>query len=272
VRDAFSRYVLDVRLVDDMTTTTIRREFDRIFDRYGIPKAIQSDNGQPFASAMGLCGLTKLSAWWISLGIELIRSRPGCPQDNGGHERMHADIRREIQTTIAANVQEQQRLCDTWRTEFNHVRPHEALEMKTPSDLFRPSSRRAVVRAGGLPPDCQRRVVDDRGWVRYEMVHVYVATALAGYTIGLRREGRTVTVWFYELPIGDFVYGEDSSVQPILVAGEPDVPRRHQCAKCKRPRGRPRGSRTATSRREHAANPAADASECTARDDGQPRT
>jgi hypothetical protein len=193
---------------------------------------------------MGLAGLTKLSAWWVSLGVELVRSRPGCPQDNGGHERMHADIRREIQTTIAANIQEQQRLCDSWRTEFNHVRPHEALGMRTPSDLYRPSNRRAIVRAGGLPHDCQRRVVDDRGWVRYEMVHVYVATALAGYTIGLRREGRTVTVWFYDLPIGHFVYGEDSSVQPMpAIAGSDDPPRRHRCEKCKRRRGRPPLSR-----------------------------
>jgi transposase InsO family protein len=215
VRDAFSRYVLDVRLVGDMTARTIRRAFDQIFDRCGMPKAIQSDNGQPFASPMGLAGLTKLSAWWVSLGIELIRSRPGCPQDNGGHERMHADIRREVQSTIAANIEEQQRLCDDWRTEFNHVRPHEALEMKTPAEIYRPSSRRAIVRAAGHPPDCQRRVVDDRGWVRYEMMHVYVATSLAGQTIGFRREGRTVTVWFYELPIGSFVYGLDQSVQPV---------------------------------------------------------
>jgi len=215
VRDAFSRYVLDVRLVGDMTARTIRRAFDQIFNRYGIPKAIQSDNGQPCASPMGLAGLTTLSAWWVSLGIELVRSRPGCPQDNGGHERMHADIMREVQSTIAANIDEQQRSCDDWRTEFNHVRPHEALGMKTPAEVYRPSSRRAIVRAGGHPHDCQRRVVDDRGWVRYEMVHVYVATSLAGQTIGLRREGRTISVWFYELQLGSFVYGLDKSVQPL---------------------------------------------------------
>src|SRR5262249_3117665 len=108
VRDAHSRYVLDVRLVADMTARTIRREFDKIFDRYGLPKAIQSDNGQPFVSPTGLGGLTKLSAWWVALGIEIVRSRPGCPQDNGGHERMHADIRREIQSRIGQDVVEQQ--------------------------------------------------------------------------------------------------------------------------------------------------------------------
>jgi hypothetical protein len=86
-----------------------------------------------------------------------------------------------------------------------------------------PSPGRQIVRAGGLPLDCQRRVVDDRGWVRYEMVHLYVATALGGQTIGLRREGRTVMVWFYELPIGSFVYGLDKSVQPLpLIESQSD--------------------------------------------------
>jgi putative transposase len=89
----------------------------------------------------------------------------------------------EIQTTIAENIQEQQRLCDTWRTEFTHVRPHEALGMKTPSEIYRPSGLCPIVRAGGLPQDCQRRVVDDRVWLRYEMLHVYVAAALAGYAL-----------------------------------------------------------------------------------------
>lgn len=84
VRDAFSRYVIDFRLVSDMTTRSVRRVFAQIFDRCGVPKAIQSDNGQPFAPPMGLAGLTKLSAWWASLGIELVRSRPGCPQDTIG--------------------------------------------------------------------------------------------------------------------------------------------------------------------------------------------
>jgi hypothetical protein len=140
---------------------------------------------------------------------------------------MHADIRREIQSTIARDITEQQRLCDDWRTEFNHVRPHEALEMKTPAAVYRPSSRRAIVRAGGHPQDYQRRVVDDRGWIHYEMMHIYVATALAGYTVGLRREGRTVAVWFYELGLGSFIYGEDQSVQPLpLIDSDGEARRR----------------------------------------------
>jgi hypothetical protein len=130
---------------------------------------------------------------------------------------MHADIRREIQSRVGQDVVEQQRFCDDWRTEFNHVRPHEALDMKTPAELYKPSPRRQIVRAGGHPLDCERRVVDDRGWVRYDMMQLYVATSLAGYTVGLRREGRTVTVWFYELLLGSFVYGVDKSVQPFAI-------------------------------------------------------
>jgi len=222
VRDAFSRYVLDVRIVTDMGGLTVRRVFEKLFARYGVPKAIQSDNGQPFASSLGLAGLTKLSAWWVSLGIELVRSRPGCPQDNGGHERMHADIRLEIQSMAAANAELQQRAIDDWRTEFNHVRPHEALSMKTPAEVYRVSTRKPMVRTGGYPEDCSKRLVDARGWLRYDMMRIYVSTALAGYHVGLGREPDRMTVWFYDLCIGSFVHGEDESVQPVLPAAAPE--------------------------------------------------
>jgi transposase InsO family protein len=214
VRDALSRYVLAVQLVPDMKGTTVRREFERLFARHGVPKAIQSDNGQPFVSPTGIAGMTTLSAWWMSLGIERVLSRPACPQDNGSHERMHKDMRCEIQAAPAANLEAQQRVCDTWRTEFNHVRPHQALGMRTPSEVYRASRRKPVVRREGLPEDCQKRVIDDAGFVRYDIQHVYVAGALAGHTVGLRREGRRITVWFYELQLGWFVVGEHETVQP----------------------------------------------------------
>jgi len=121
-----------------------------------------------------------------------------------------------MQARAAPTLEQQQRVCDAWRTEFNHVRPHEALGMKTPSAVYRPSTQRPVLRAGGWPDDCQPRVVDARGFLRYDMLHVYVATSLAGYTIGLRSEGRLVTVWFYHLAVGCFGSGVDESVQPLV--------------------------------------------------------
>src|SRR5262249_56621819 len=95
----------------------------------------------PFAGARALRGLSALSAGWVSLGIELVRSRPGCPQDKGAHERMHADISGEIQLRPAETITAQQKRCDEWVAEFNHIRPHEALALRTPAELYRPSPR-----------------------------------------------------------------------------------------------------------------------------------
>src|SRR5207302_4350367 len=87
VRDEYSRYLLEVRALEDARTETVRQSFERLFERYGLPQAMRSDNGSPFASMQGLLGLSRLSVWWVALGIDLERGRPGHPQDNGAHER-----------------------------------------------------------------------------------------------------------------------------------------------------------------------------------------
>lgn len=92
VRDAFSRKVLAIVVLDGTKGAAVREVFERLFRRYGVPRAIQCDNGTPFVCVRARGGLSVLSAWWVSLGIELARSRAGCPQDNGGHERMHAEL------------------------------------------------------------------------------------------------------------------------------------------------------------------------------------
>ena len=89
VRDEYSRVLLDMRILGDSRTESVQACFEGLFERYGLPAAIRSDNGSPFASARSLLGLSRLLVWWLALGIDLERSRPGCPQDNGGHERMH---------------------------------------------------------------------------------------------------------------------------------------------------------------------------------------
>jgi transposase InsO family protein len=96
VRDEYSRMLLEMKILVDSRSRSVRECFERVFERYGIPGAIRSDNGSPFASR-GLLGLSRLSAWWLALGIDLERSRPGCPQDNGAHERMHRDVRQELE-------------------------------------------------------------------------------------------------------------------------------------------------------------------------------
>ena len=97
VRDEYSRYLLEVRDLPNARSETVRDSFERIFQRHGLPEAIRSDNGSPFACTRALMGLSRLSAWWVALGIDLERGRPAHPQDNGGHERVHRDISCEVE-------------------------------------------------------------------------------------------------------------------------------------------------------------------------------
>jgi transposase InsO family protein len=209
VRDAFSRYVFALRVVPSMSTEDVKVVFEELFARHGLPKAIQSDNGQPFACTRTIGGLTRLSAWWMSLGIELVRSRPGCPQDNGGHERMHADVCVELEAHAAASLELQQVACDQWRVEFNHVRPHEALAMRTPAEVYRPSERKMKhVVIGGYPEGfCLVRVCS-KGCATYCGDRFFVTAALRGYQVGLQAVGQEVHVWFHDLLLGRYVVGD----------------------------------------------------------------
>ena len=128
VRDEHSRMLLEMRALESSRTESVRDCFERLFERHGLPGAIRSDNGPPFASSQGLLGLSRLSVWWLALGIGLERSRPGCPQDNGAHERMHLDIRRELQS---GRIGRDQAAFDLWRNEYNHERAEERRNVDT---------------------------------------------------------------------------------------------------------------------------------------------
>ncbi len=123
---------------EDGRSETVRKSFERIFERHGLPEAIRSDNGSPFASRQGPFGLSRLSAWWVVLGIDLERGRPGHPQDNAGHERMHKDISRELEAVGECD----QAALDVWRETFNYGRPHEALGMRCPGEVYLASERK----------------------------------------------------------------------------------------------------------------------------------
>ena len=189
VRDAFSRRVLAVALLESSRIKDVRQVLQRLFERHGLPLAMQSDNGTPFVSILARGGLSKLSVWLLSLGIQLVRSRPGCPQDNGGHERMHRDLS-EIQCNPARTRRAQQRSCDRWMVEFNEVRPHDALGGKTPAEVYRNSERRSLLPIDpNYPSDWQVRRVSKNGAVSLDDDRVFVSAALAGQLIGLKQEG-----------------------------------------------------------------------------------
>ncbi len=203
VRDAFSRKVLAVTLLARTGAQQVRRVLLDVFERHGLPASIQCDNGPPFVCVRARGGLTLLSAWLISLGIKLVRSRPGCPQDNGGHERMHRDLS-ELELRPAATRRAQQRACDRWMVDFNEVRPHDALGGKTPAEVYRDSNRRSFAPlVPSYPPEWKTRRVSRNGNVSVNDDSVFLSSALVGHIIGLRQED--VLRWhahFFDVDLG----------------------------------------------------------------------
>jgi putative transposase len=202
VRDEHSRMLLEMRALENIKTATLRTCFERLFERYGLPGVIRSDNGAPFASARGLHGLSRLSAWWLVLGIDLERSRPGCPQDNGAHERMHLDIRRELE---GGRVGRDQAAFDLWREEYNTERPHEALGMRVPAEVYERSARRyegtpTEIDYGGMET---RKVRAKTGAIGYQKERIMITSAIGGWTVGLSPQvNGLVEVWFSKMLLG----------------------------------------------------------------------
>jgi hypothetical protein len=184
-------------------TRDVRRVFEELFERYGLPKVIRSDNGGPFASLTAPHGLTRLSAWWLTLGIKPDRIEPGHPQQNGGHERMHRDIASEIARKPATTWDEERSRLERWRIEYNVQRPHEALGMKTPGAVYRRSAHRLhQVMPNAYPATFERHCVRKNGCIRLDGKNVYLSQALTGLEVGLERFGATGwRVWFCDLSI-----------------------------------------------------------------------
>jgi transposase InsO family protein len=216
VRDAFSRFVLAIEVLPSTGGAAVREIFERLFRRHGVPKAIQSDNGTPFVAPLARGGLTALSSWWVALGIELVRSRPGCPQDNGAHERMHADMAAEIEAEPSASRALQQRACAKWRQQFNHVRPHDALDGKTPAEVYKRAERVMRVRSAFYPAGWMTRVVSENGSISVHSDQYFISASLGGHHIGLQPvDALHMRVWFYELDLGTI---EIPAELPIAVA------------------------------------------------------
>ena len=142
IRDGYSRYIISIQALQGTGFQSTKNAFEEAFERCGLPEEILSDNGTPFASVLAIQGLTQLSAWWVKLGIRPRRILPACPFMNGSHERMHRDMKAELQRTPLWNLKEEQKRFDDWRAEYNSVRPNQALGMKKPSAVYRPSIRK----------------------------------------------------------------------------------------------------------------------------------
>lgn len=179
VMDAASRYLLACVAFHEPSLENVEPVFVELFKRYGLPKAIRSDNGEPFASTSTAAGFTHLSAWWARLGIQLERIDPGEPQQNGRHERMHYTLKEATCLPPRRSLRWQQRAFDRFRAQYNDIRPHQALDLETPGSRYVPSTRPYPE----SPP-----------MLEYPMAEVHRIRADGTITVGQRRQFITTTL------------------------------------------------------------------------------
>jgi transposase InsO family protein len=204
VTDGFSRYLLGCQGLTSTAVHEAKPVFTQLFKEYGLPKRIRTDNGVPFATNT-LARLSKLSAWWVRLGVMPELIEPGKPQQNGRHERMHRTLKDETTRPAAASMAAQQRRFDTFRQEFNHERPHEALDQQTPGSLYRPSSREMPAKLPPLvyPDRFEVRYVSENGGIRWRRGWVNVSTVCIGEYVGLEEIDDGIwNVYFGPLKLG----------------------------------------------------------------------
>jgi transposase InsO family protein len=186
VTDEYSRYLLGCQALNSTTIVEAKPVFTRLFQEFGMPARIRTDNGVPFATYT-LGRLSRLSAWWVRLGILPEFIEPGCPQQNGRHERMHRTLKAETTVPPAGSAAAQQRKFNTWREEFNNERPHEALDMETPASCYQPSRREMPKKLPPIeyPDRFEVRYVSANGGIRWKMGWVMVSMACIGENVGL---------------------------------------------------------------------------------------
>jgi hypothetical protein len=204
VADPFSRYVLAIDAMPSTHTASAKAAFERVFREYGVPRQLITDNGTPFCGANSLGGLTQLSRWWIELGITPVRIKPGRPDQNGIHERMHRTLKDWIKLDKQSNMRGQQRSFDRFRAEFNDIRPHQALGQKPPATAFRPY-RPLSSGASAIEYDSNMDVrhVHTHGEIKWKGHRVFLSEVLSGANVGLLRIGESLcSVYFGGVPIG----------------------------------------------------------------------
>jgi transposase InsO family protein len=216
VTDHASRYVLMCEALDSTREDIAITAFEQLFLERGLPAAIRSDNGVPFASANSLFNLSKLSVWWLRLGIDIERIEPGHPQQNGRHERMHLTLKKEATRPPGSNSLQQQARFDAFVSEFNNERPHEALAMKLPAEVYSPSTRPYL----GLPeltyPLHDRDVlVTACGRICMHRKRVNISTVLAGQRVGIKEVDEGIwIVSFMQYDLG-YIDLEQKTLQPL---------------------------------------------------------
>jgi transposase InsO family protein len=216
VTDHASRFVLLCEALETTREDIAFTAFERLFAERGLPMAMRSDNGVPFASPNALFNLSKLSVWWLRLGIQIERIKPGHPQQNGRHERLHLTLKKEATRPPGANSLQQQAKFDDFVSEFNRERPHEALNMKCPAEIY----TRSLRPYRGLPnltyPFHDREIlVTACGRICLHRKKINISVVLAGQTLGLKEVDEGIwLVSFMDYDLG-YVDLEQKTLQPL---------------------------------------------------------
>jgi putative transposase len=214
--DYASRYLLACEALSNTQERYAFGVFERAFQEYGLPTAIRTDNGVPFASAHALYGLSKLAVWWLRLGIGLERITPGHPEQNGRHERMHLTLKIDATRPASSNVLQQQGRFDAFAHRYNHERPHQALNMDTPASRYTPSARPYR----GLddleyPFHDWTAVVTHCGRLCYQGRKINISQVFAGQKLGVKQTSDQVwLVTFMHYDLG-FFDDETFRLEPI---------------------------------------------------------
>ena len=216
ITDFASRYLLTCEALSTTQEKFAFTVFERTFKDFGLPRGIRTDNGVPFASAHAIYGLSKLSVWWLRLGLEIERIKPGHPEQNGRHERMHLTLKKEATKPASANVLQQQARFDAFVTQYNQERPHQALAMKVPADVYTRSPR--VYR--GLedltyPFHDQTITVTHCGRICFKGRKVNLSHVFAGQNVGVTQVGERI--WLVTFMHYDLGYFDDETcrLEPI---------------------------------------------------------
>ena len=211
ISDFVSRYIISCESLGSTELNPCFAVFEEAFGEYGLPDAIRSDNGTPFASGNSAWNLTRLSVWWIRLGIKLERIRPGNPQENGRHERMHRTLKLEAINDETGNLLQQQERFDYFKEEFNYERPHQAIEMKCPGDIYSKSEKEYKGIEELSYPGCDKSLmITNCGRVCLDKQKIHISKALANQPVGLKEVDEGIwQVDFMDYTLGFFDKASD---------------------------------------------------------------
>lgn len=215
--DMYSRYLLGCQAHKAISLQDSKNYFISLFKQYGLPQRIRTDNGVPFASS-AIARLSGLSVWWIKLGIYPEQIEPGRPEQNGKHERMHRTLKKEATIPPEYNLSKQQKRFDNFRKEYNQLRPHEALAMKTPREVYAVSSRKMPnkIKRYDYPNHYETRRISRNSAFRWNNRHINLTSTLIDEYIGLEEiDNGIYNVYYRDYLIGRF-FEEIHKVKDVI--------------------------------------------------------